>query len=166
MKRQPVPVTNVTRPQRGVRPVIVAAVDGGPGSTPVLEAAGRLARNSGAIVVVAHAQPTFATTTYVSGDALVDLRQDLEIDVMTRSAQVLDRMGVSWRLECGPGDPSSVVHTIAETYQAGLVILGTRGCGPRAVIRRLVRRSVSGHLIHHEHRPVLVVPTNTRPSAP
>lgn len=137
--------------------VLVAAVDGGPAGERVLKTAGRLASRTGAVVVVAHVQPMFSIGA-IDGEALVDLRRDLEYKVLTQATQVLDPLRVPWRLDVEPGQASAAIHEIAERNDAALVIVGSCGSGLWVTLRRLLRHSVSTHLIRHEPRPVLVVP--------
>lgn len=160
--KQTEPEHNGVRPAApGKRPVIVAAVDGGPSGERVLESAGRLAARTGAYVVVAHVTPMFSVGS-VDGEALVDLHRDLEFAVLTQATLVLDPLSVTWRLDVEPGEPAAAIHRIAERNSAALVIVGSCGAGLWVKLRRLVRHSVSTHLIRHEHRPVLVVPPTPR----
>lgn len=142
----------------GRPPVIIAALDGGPGGARILESAGRLAARVGALVVVAHVQPAFSVGV-IDGAALLDLRHDLEYNVLTQATQVLDPMQVTWRLDVEPGRAAAAIHEIAERNDAALVIAGSCGTGFWVTLRRLLRHSVSAHLIRQEPRPVLVVPT-------
>jgi len=142
-------------------PVIVAAVDGGPIGERVLDSAARLAARTRAQVVVAHVQPTFRVGS-VDGEALVDLRRDLEFKVLTQASVALDPLSVPWRLDIEPGEPAAAIHEIAERNDAALIIVGSCGTGFWVTLRRLLRHSVSTRVFRHEHRPVLVVPPALR----
>jgi len=147
-------------PPRGATtsaPVIVAAVDGSPIGERVLEVAGRLVAQTAAQVVVAHVPPILRVGS-VDGEALVDLRRDLEFKVLSQAAMALDPLSVRWRLDIELGRPAAAIHEVAERNDAALIIVGSSGTGFWVTLRRLFRHSVSMHLIRHEHRPVLVVP--------
>ena len=64
------------------------------------------------------------------------------------------RAGSPWRLEVRTGDPAVQLERAAEETDADLVVVGARG---HSVARRLLLGSVSSRLLHHAHRPVLVV---------
>jgi nucleotide-binding universal stress UspA family protein len=55
------------------------------------------------------------------------------------------------------GDEWRVILDAADAVDAGLIVLGTRG--HTGVQDRLLGTSVSGDVLHHSLRPVLVVPT-------
>jgi nucleotide-binding universal stress UspA family protein len=137
-------------------PVVLVGADGGPGGLRALEAAGQLAVRLGTTVVVGLVQPVPAASAL--GEFVQGLREDLELEVLTQAASVLDPLGVRWRLALETGDAAHGLHVLAQEHDAALVVIGTRGPGVGPALRRLLSRSVSGHLVHHERRPVLVVP--------
>ncbi|HEY0561565.1 MAG TPA: universal stress protein [Frankiaceae bacterium] len=137
-------------------PVILVGADGGPGGGSALAAAGRLAARLGAEVVVGHAQALPPAVPV--GEAAADLRDDLEVAVLLQAAASLDPFGVPWRLALADGEAGPALRRLAEQCDADLVVVGSRGCGVGVTLRRLVGGSVSAHLVHHETRPVLVVP--------
>lgn len=136
---------------------IVCGVDGRDGGQQALVAAGRLAQRLGLTVVVAHVQ-LGAVPLGTPGVAVQELREDLEVEVMLQAAAALDPLGVPWRMELDCGDPARGLQRIADRVDADLVVIGTRGAGAGCAVRRLVNGSVSSALVHHERRPVLVVP--------
>jgi nucleotide-binding universal stress UspA family protein len=137
--------------------VILVGTDGGESGGRALEAAGRLAQRLDLTVVVAHVQQVTFSTTSV-GETLQHIIEDLELEVMVQASKVLDPLGVHWRLHLATGDPAHVLQTMADDCDASLIVVGTRGCGTRPALHRLVSGSVSSHLVHHSERPVLVVP--------
>jgi nucleotide-binding universal stress UspA family protein len=137
--------------------VLLVGTDGSPVGTRAIEAAGRLAQRLEMSVVVAHVQQvTFSTTSI--GETLQHLIEDLELEVMVQAAAALDPLGVHWRLHLATGDPAHVLQALADDCDAAVIVVGTRGCGTRPALHRLVNGSVSSHLVHHAERPVLVVP--------
>lgn len=53
------------------------------------------------------------------------------------------------------GDPATEIVIAANDLDADMVVLGSRG---RGFFGRMLLGSVSGHVVHHAHRPVLIVP--------
>jgi nucleotide-binding universal stress UspA family protein len=143
-------------PRSGGMRVLLVGVDGGEGGERALQAGGSLAQQLGLSVIVGHVQPLLSSGT--GGEGVQQLRDDLEIEVVLQAAKALDPLQVPWRLALTDGEPAHGLRRLADCCDAALIIIGTRGCGPRPALRRLVRGSVSNYLVHHESRPVLVVP--------
>jgi nucleotide-binding universal stress UspA family protein len=53
------------------------------------------------------------------------------------------------------GDPATEIVIAANDLDADIVVLGSRG---RGFFGRMLLGSVSGHVVHHAHRAVLIVP--------
>jgi nucleotide-binding universal stress UspA family protein len=53
------------------------------------------------------------------------------------------------------GDPATEIVVAGQDLGADLVVIGSRG---RGFLGRMLLGSVSGHVVHHAHRPVLIVP--------
>jgi nucleotide-binding universal stress UspA family protein len=145
-----------SEPRNAGTRVLLVGVDGGEGGERALQAAGPFAQQLGMSVVVGHVQPLLSSGT--GGEGVQQLRDDLEVEVVLQAAKALDPLHVPWRLALTDGEPAHGLRRLAQRCDAALIIIGTRGCGPRPALRRLVRGSVSNHLVHHESRPVLVVP--------
>jgi nucleotide-binding universal stress UspA family protein len=66
----------------------------------------------------------------------------------------------SWTYHAAHGDPVTLLCQVADSHDALMFIVGSRGEGARRVISRLLgtRPSVSHGLIARSHRPVLVIP--------
>lgn len=142
--------------RRGQQTVLVGA-DGRPGGEQALRSAGELAvRLPGLRILVGLVLP--AVTTSVTGPFVEELRDDLELDVMLEASRILDPLGVDWQLATTTGEPAHGLHQLAEDHDVTLIVLGTHGPGTGPALRRVVNGSVSAHLVHHETRPVLVVP--------
>ena len=53
------------------------------------------------------------------------------------------------------GDPATEIVIAGQDHDAALIVLGSRG---RGFLGRVLLGTVSGHVVHHAHRPVLIVP--------
>lgn len=53
------------------------------------------------------------------------------------------------------GDPATEIVVAGQELDADLVVIGSRG---RGFFGRMLLGSVSGHVVHHAHRAVLIVP--------
>jgi nucleotide-binding universal stress UspA family protein len=143
---------------RGARALLVG-VDGQEGGERALATAARLAQQFGLHVVVGHVQPM--SSPIGTGGYAQDLRDDLEMTVLTQASAVLDPAGLQWILAIASGAPAAGLHDLAQRYDVDVVVIGTHGAGAGPALRRLVNGSVSSWLVHHGRRPVLVVPETT-----
>ncbi|WP_342800520.1 universal stress protein [Nocardia sp. No.11] len=64
----------------------------------------------------------------------------------------------NWTYYARRGNPARVLDALAETYDASMIVIGAPRPGLRSLLERLLGESVSAHLVHHAHRPVLLVP--------
>jgi nucleotide-binding universal stress UspA family protein len=70
----------------------------------------------------------------------------------------LARTGLPWTYQFRRGNPAQALASAAREQNALMIVVGTRGEGPRAVLSRLIQPSVSHALIEHQDCPVVVVP--------
>lgn len=72
----------------------------------------------------------------------------------------LATMTTSWTYHAAHGSPVALLRQVADTHDALMFIVGSRGEGPSSIAARLLagRGAVSHGLIARSHRPVLVVP--------
>lgn len=140
----------------GVYRHIVVGVDGSDASARAADMAGRLALDLDAklTVVFVRQLPAVAPSPFAMTMDLDNYWSDQERLASSRAAGVLDGLGAAWRLEVRTGDPAVQLERAAEENGADLVVVGARG---HSVARRLLLGSVSTRLLHHAHRPVLVV---------
>ncbi len=67
---------------------------------------------------------------------------------------------VPWRLWYLAGRPDRALTHLARAVDAAVIVVGAQWTGgARDQLRELVEGSVAVHLAHHQHRPVLTVPT-------
>ncbi|MFF0545166.1 universal stress protein [Nocardia thailandica] len=64
----------------------------------------------------------------------------------------------NWSFYTAHGDPARILAAIADDHDAAMIVIGAPRPGLAALVERLVGASVSTRLVHHGHRPVLVVP--------
>lgn len=143
---------------------LLVGVDGGRGGERALDAAARLASRLDLDIVVGHVRP--GAPRSVTGECAQRYQEDLEIEVMLQASAALDGSGLAWRFEVVDGDPAHGLDELGERFDVALLVIGTSGAGARPALRRLVSGSVSAHLVHHERRPVLVVPAPKAVAAP
>jgi nucleotide-binding universal stress UspA family protein len=146
---------------------IVVGFDGSEESHGALAQAAGLAAASGALidVVCAHDPPSrmFGSPGAVS----VTPAEPHEAD---RAAAELARDGLETLPEAvrgiavaRPGAAGAAIDAFAVERDADLVVLGSRGYGP---ILRALLGSTGAHMLHHLHRPVLVVPRGAQVTVP
>jgi nucleotide-binding universal stress UspA family protein len=140
----------------GIYSHILVGVDGSDASAQATEVAGRLAVDLDAklTVVFVRQLPAVPASPFGVTMDLGTYGEDQERLATSRAADVLDKLGVAWRLEVRTGDPAVQLELGAEGNGADLVVVGARG---HSVAHRLLLGSVSTRLLHHARRPVLVV---------
>jgi len=71
---------------------------------------------------------------------------------------MLTELPGNWTYYAHEGDPAHLLTTIAEVNDALMIIIGASRGGFVSALERMLGESVSSHLLHHSHRPVLLVP--------
>ncbi|MGO4586010.1 universal stress protein [Arthrobacter sp. 2RAF6] len=69
---------------------------------------------------------------------------------------------VDWTLRLLAGDPARAIGRLADDIQASMIILGCPGPGLGHRISEALNGSVATWLIHHQNRPVMLVPLPRR----
>lgn len=158
-----------TWPSPGPDTVIVVGVDVDQRPCVVLEAAG-VAVRMGAGLVCAWVD----STQVVYGASLDGTRliTPLDPDLGTGSSEVLKEqvhrqvadtlagVDVPWRLEQTVGDIASGLTEVAQDWDALMIAIGGRRPGFTGWMNEVIGGSIAGHLVHTQHRPVLVIPGN------
>ena len=141
---------------------IVICFDRSEGSRRAIETAAELF--PGKNVVVLHVwSPMAIIATAYGGAVAIPTYSD---DELQRAAAAVAEDGARWATAAGlharPATAEITIdgtwHTIleaAETYDAGLIVVGARGL---STFKSVVLGSVSHGIAQHSHRPVLVVP--------
>lgn len=71
---------------------------------------------------------------------------------------LLEDAAVPWAYYSRPGRPAQLLAGLADTHDAEMIIIGTSRGGVVSLLERMLGESVSTSLVHHAHRPVLLVP--------
>jgi nucleotide-binding universal stress UspA family protein len=71
---------------------------------------------------------------------------------------ILGRPGQTWSFRVLNGDVCKALSRLADNASASLLVVGAGGPGSLAWMDRILEGSVSATLIHHQQRPVLIVP--------
>jgi nucleotide-binding universal stress UspA family protein len=134
---------------------IVVGVDGSDTGVEAAGVAGRLALDLDAKVTAVHVRQIMALWSPLAPSIDPEAYwQSAERLASERTAEVLDGLGVPWRLEVRTGDAATQLELAADELDADLIVVGARG---HTRARRLLLGSVSTRLVHHAARPVLVV---------
>lgn len=80
----------------------------------------------------------------------------------TRTRAALATFTGSWSYDLTGGDPAHLLTTIANACDAMMIVIGTPHRGLTSIFERFSRNSVATHLMHHTHRPLLMVPDAAR----
>lgn len=151
----------------GHRPVVVGVV---PQQDPlVVHTAVSLARSMGATAlhlayadltryVVDEAPDGSVTHASLSPDAMDSDWVRTRDELKEWAAGLLRDEAIPWRLHYLAGRPDRALTHLARAVDACVIVVGTRSKGVGAQMREIVTGSVSTHLAHHQHRPVLTVP--------
>ena len=148
---------------------IVAGVTPGQPELVVLTAAD-LARALGAMVYFAYADPgrvvehEFPDGTVRHADLDPDMSDDenwrrRESELVAAVGKVLADWDVAWEFRYLAGRPDRALTHLARAVDAAVIVVGTRRPGGGGRFHELIDGAVGDHLTHHQHRPVLVVPT-------
>ena len=145
---------------------ILAAVDFSPVATDVVARAAELAKAFGATLWLVHvAAPDPDFVGYDSGPQSVRRTVAAELHDVHRRLQELSAELRTTGLECTgllvQGSTQETIVREAERLEADLIVLGSHGYG---AIRRALLGSVSEYVLHHAHRPLLILPA-PRPAA-
>ncbi|WP_040790574.1 universal stress protein [Nocardia paucivorans] len=160
------PAANTRTPRRMAGPIdptaarchLVVGFDRHPGGRAALNYAVGLAGRLDAFLHVAHIldaddlpiDPDSADWEQVVADAVKRERRD--------ACAVLARIPGPWSYYNRTGRPAQILLDLAEAHDAEMIVVGTSRGGPASFLHRLLGDSVAADLIHHAHRPVLLVP--------
>jgi nucleotide-binding universal stress UspA family protein len=138
---------------------VVVGVDGTADSLEALRAAGDLAEESGASLVVMyvrHESPLVAESLGRGGAeaAMVEALDEEQRVTRDRAAAALSGREVDWGFEVASGDPATELIAAAHRHRASAITVGGRSHG---LIGGLVLGSVAQKLVRHSPVSTLVV---------
>jgi nucleotide-binding universal stress UspA family protein len=139
---------------------IVIATDGSLDATRAVDDGLELAHEVGAAVTFVHAR---ATPSPLLGEPYHGRELSAEIararDVMRDAMIKANAAGVDADYEIVDGSPADVILDVADSHDADLIVVGSRGLG---AVQSALFGSVSKTLVARARRPVLVVKEPSR----
>ncbi len=137
---------------------ILLATDGSEGALHAAQAAVELARKFGShVTVLSVCKPPIDYGTAL-GVPLIEADGVLTGEWQKCVLEEAGRVFVEHQVDCRPrqefGSPGEVIACVAQEEGSDLIIVGSRGLG---AFQRTLLGSVSDHVTHHAHCPVLVV---------
>jgi nucleotide-binding universal stress UspA family protein len=137
---------------------ILIATDGSESAHEALEFGLDLAVEQGAVPVIAHVAPSVDVVPYISFSVppptVPHPLSDEDHRPLVEARAMAEARGLEPRTELLLGDPVKEIVTFADSIEADLIVLGTRGHGAFA---SALLGSVSRGVLHKCGRPVLVV---------
>lgn len=142
-------------PRRVTGPVLAAIVPGQPPA--VVHRAADLAYTLNVKLICVYVD----ITSYLADeldDGPVDDAEATSASIQEHLGNTLDGTGIRWSFRTLSGDPARALGQFAESADASVIVVGTRGLGFGIRLEQLLVGSVAVDLTHLQHRPVLVVP--------
>lgn len=137
---------------------ILLATDGSSHAEEALKYARDLAVRDNAQVIVVHAfKPLQLPPPYVETSARDEVLRRAVAEgkgIADKAAQQLQDAGVDVDVHVLEGPPAEAILQTADTHQAGLIVMGSRG---RSEVTSLLLGSVSHRVLAHSHVPVMIV---------
>jgi nucleotide-binding universal stress UspA family protein len=146
---------------------IVIATDGSPSASEAVEFGLELAAEQSAEAIFVHVAPAVDVLPTAGGfgtpGGLPHELTEYDRSSLEEAAGLASEEGVEARTELLTGDPACEIVAYADSIDAGLIVVGSRGHGALA---SALLGSVSRGVLHEARRPVLVVrgaPARVRP---
>jgi nucleotide-binding universal stress UspA family protein len=136
---------------------IVVGVDGSEASLRALTyGAGLVETMNDAQLVVAHSR-WFAPLWFppTGQEEFGDYLNRVEEYARDATDTEMEHRSIEWKFVARAGEPSDVLHEIAQETEAMMIVVGRRGW---STLRELIMGSVSNRLVHHERDRVMLVP--------
>jgi nucleotide-binding universal stress UspA family protein len=142
---------------------VLIATDGSPSAQEAVDVGLELAKEQGADVTFVHVTEP---DTFAGGrTGAVAVAHTEEVDesetALKSAAEAAEAAGVSYALERISGETVPTIVALADTKDADVIVLGSRG---RNALATALLGSVSHGVLRHASRPVLVVKTAKTPA--
>jgi nucleotide-binding universal stress UspA family protein len=145
-------------PKEDTMKKILIATDGSESTHQALEFGFELAEEQGAMPIVVHVAPAVEILPYASFAAPAStVPHELEANdhaPLKEAAELAAQRGLEIKTELLLGNPADEIVALADTIEADLIVVGSRGHG---AIASVLLGSVSRAVLHESRRPVLVV---------
>jgi nucleotide-binding universal stress UspA family protein len=136
---------------------ILIATDGSPAADEAVDVGLELAAEQRAAVTVVHVAPVFDVIPWSGIGMTSAFRHELgETDraPLEHASELAEQRGLEVSTELLVGDPADEIVAAADSHDADLIVIGSRGHGALA---SALLGSVSLGVLHETRRPVLVV---------
>lgn len=100
--------------------------------------------------------------TPLDPDQAADTSDALRGRVYRHIVDELADVDVPWRFEHTVGDIATGLTEVSEAWNATVIAVGGRRPGFSGWMSEVIGGSIAGHLIHTQHRPVLVIPGTSK----
>jgi nucleotide-binding universal stress UspA family protein len=87
-------------------------------------------------------------------------RETFDQKLRTQVDAVLGPEGIEWTPRAMAGDPAVQLAHVADEVDAVMIVVGSHRPGRWGAMREFLNGSVAAHLVHRQHRPVVVIPLN------
>lgn len=135
---------------------IVLGLDGSKQSMLALKFSANLSQTFNAKLIIVHAYPfTSDLRNYKEYDKLLVLRQAAGLEIFAQARKNIGSLSIEIEDDLLEGPAAEAIISAAESREADLIVLGTRGMGP---FKGLLLGSVSTKVMQHATCPVMVVP--------
>jgi nucleotide-binding universal stress UspA family protein len=136
---------------------ILIATDGSPASNEAVEVGLDLAAEQRADVTIVHVAPPFDVIPW-SGIGMTSAFPhelgDGDREPLAQATELAEQRGLEVSTELLVGDPIDEIVAAADSHDADLIVIGSRGHG--ALVSALLG-SISRGVLHETRRPVLIV---------
>jgi nucleotide-binding universal stress UspA family protein len=135
---------------------IVIATDGSPSAQEAVDVGLELAKEQGADVTFVHVTVPDEYMGGRLGARPIPHREEIDESetALRAAADAAEEAGISYALERISGDTVDTIAGFADSKEADLIVVGSRGRGPMTAA---LLGSVSRGVLQHAKRPVLIV---------
>ena len=113
---------------------------------------------------VADHHPDGSVSAYPIDADLIDTEWTTEQDTFERGLRTrLRDSGLNWSLWWSAGNPGIELDLVAHDTEATAIIVGARRGGAWGRLHEWINGSVAAYVIHHQTRPVIVIPPASTP---